>query len=84
MFPHKTLTLPAWFHTINYYVGKHSAMQGDGAGFKSEVAMIVDGSRIIDFVPEAEADAMYKAEKNFTEINGTNARFNERRQAIKL
>ena len=38
-------------------------MEGEGVGFKSDVAMVVDGSKIIDFVPLKDVDEMYQAEE---------------------
>lgn len=38
-------------------------MQGEGVGFKSGVAMVVDGSKIMDFVPLDRVDKEYEAEE---------------------
>ena len=38
-------------------------MQGEGVGFQSVVAMIVDGSKIMDFVPLDRVDKEYEAEE---------------------
>lgn len=38
-------------------------MQGEGVGFQSGVAMIVDGSKIMDFVPLDKVDQAYEAEE---------------------
>lgn len=38
-------------------------MQGEGVGFQSGVAMIVDGSKIMDFVPMDKVDQAYEAEE---------------------
>lgn len=38
-------------------------MQGEGVGFQSGVAMIVDGSKIMDFVPLDKVDQEYGAEE---------------------
>lgn len=38
-------------------------MQGTGVGCKENMAMIVDGSKIIDLVPTEEAEKMYQAEE---------------------
>lgn len=38
-------------------------MEGDGLGFKDNVAMVVDGSKILEFVPLSEVDSLYKAEE---------------------
>ena len=38
-------------------------MQGAGVGYKSGVAMIVDGGKIVDFVDEAICDKEYKADE---------------------
>lgn len=38
-------------------------MQGEGVGFQSGVAMIVDGSKIMDFVPLDKVDQEYEAEE---------------------
>lgn len=38
-------------------------MQGEGVGFQSGVAMIVDGSKIMDFVPLDRVDKEYEAEE---------------------
>lgn len=38
-------------------------MQGEGVGFQSGVAMIVDGSKIMDFVPLDRVDQEYEAEE---------------------
>ena len=38
-------------------------MQGEGVGFKSGEAMVVDGSKIMDFVPLDRVDKEYEAEE---------------------
>lgn len=38
-------------------------MEGDGLGFKDNVAMVVDGSKILEFVSLSEVDNIYKAEE---------------------
>ncbi len=38
-------------------------MEGDGVGYKADMAMIVDGGRIIDFVEAEKADQAYQAEE---------------------
>lgn len=38
-------------------------MEGEGVGFKADMAMVIDGSKIIDFVPLKDADGMYQAEE---------------------
>ena len=38
-------------------------MQGEGVGFQSGVAMVVDGSKIMDFVPLDRVDKEYEAEE---------------------
>lgn len=38
-------------------------MQGEGVGFQSGVAMVVDGSKIMDFVPLDKVDQEYEAEE---------------------
>lgn len=38
-------------------------MEGDGVGFKADVAMIVDGGKIIEFVNSDVVDKIYKAEE---------------------
>ena len=38
-------------------------MEGEGLGYKEGVAMVVDGSKIVEFVPADEVDNLYTAEE---------------------
>ena len=38
-------------------------MEGDGTGYKNDVAMIIDGGKVIDFIETDKADMEYSAEE---------------------
>lgn len=38
-------------------------MEGDGVGYKAEMAMVVDGGKIIDFVDSKKCEEIYRAEE---------------------
>lgn len=38
-------------------------MEGDGVGYKAEMAMVVDGGKIVDFVELKEIEEIYQAEE---------------------